>query len=112
MGARVRYLGTGDIRVKNSVKIEVPKELREHLTLKYMVNEILFGALGVRRDDIFCFQERKVGYFVVTFTTMSICNNFYEKVKRSSDNEKLDELEDIPLVVCMFNYFVTRDVIY
>lgn len=105
----------GAARLRNSIRIEVPEVDRDVKDLRFLVEEILFKILDIRRSDIFCLQDPSRGIFVLTLGTVGACRTLYDRLKTNQGNPVLDRMKFImlyeietPVVVHIFNPFVSN----
>ncbi|OCT68819.1 hypothetical protein XELAEV_18040112mg [Xenopus laevis] len=110
-----------ETRIKNTIRIEVLEEHRQTMDLGFIVREILMGVFCLRTDEILCLQDQeRRGVHTVTFTSLSACENIYAVLSNKElREERLDGLkffllyglDDVPLVVHMFNpHVLTADI--
>lgn len=113
---------SGETQLKNTVRIEVEEEHRSLKDLRFIVGEILLGVFNLKNEEILCLQDQeRRGAYTITFTSLHCCENIYAVLSNKELKEdRLDGLkffllyglEDVPLVVHLFNPFIdTADIV-
>lgn len=111
---------TPRVRLKNTVRLELAddEELRVKVDLKFLVEKILMGELGIYPQQIFCLQEfLKTRIYDITLASEALCYQIWEIYKKKRNlpcffgikMEMLYTREVRALTVHMFNPFVQEN---
>ncbi|MGH0182784.1 UNVERIFIED_CONTAM: hypothetical protein FKN15_011058 [Acipenser sinensis] len=76
---------TPRVRLKNTVRLELAddEELRVKVDLKFLVEKILMGELGIYPQQIFCLQEfLKTRIYDITLASEALCYQIWEIYKK------------------------------